>query len=87
MKKRGRHLRKLLVSGAMAVLGVLGFSSCKTAQKTKSAQPEEKPEVLLRDSVRPPYGEAVLMYGTPYRRYEQKRQVPEAPIIREDLKE
>lgn len=83
MKKREPILRKLLTVGALSILGVLGFSGCKSAQKTKTPPPE-KPVIPQRDSIRPPYGEVIAMYGTPYRRYDTKSAVPEIDITQEE---
>lgn len=78
MKKEGRRkIRQWLVTGAFALLGMLGIGGCKTTQKAKT--PPEKPMIPRRDTIRPPYGEVIAMYGTPYRRYEEKREVPEIP--------
>lgn len=86
MGKRGNYLRKILAAGAFAVLGVLGFGGCKTAQKTKEPK-QERPEIPQMDSIRPPYGEAIAMYGTPYRGYEMKDAVRElSKTIEEQVK-
>ncbi|TFH94459.1 hypothetical protein [Porphyromonas levii] len=74
MKKK-RFKRNLLTIGA---LGVLSLTGCKTAQKTKTPPPE-RPVLPEQDSIRPPYGEIILMYGTPYREYETKDAVPHEP--------
>lgn len=76
MNRERLQLRKILVAGAFVVLGVLGLGSCKTAQKSKTPLPEE-PTMPQRDTIRPPYGEPVAMYGSPYRGYELKDLVPE----------
>ena len=76
MKKDKHQRRNLRSAAALAVIGVLGLGGCKTIQKTKTPEPD-KPVIPQKDSIRPPYGEAVLMYGTPYRKYEMKDAVPE----------
>lgn len=83
MKKRGSPIGKFLATAALATLGVLGMGGCKSAQKTKTPPPEQ-PVIPQRDTIRPPYGEAVAMYGTPYRGFETKKAVPEIDMIQEE---
>ena len=78
MSKIRNQIKKLLIVGATALLGALGFSSCRSAQLTKTPPPK-KPTIPKRDTIRPPYGEVIAMYGTPYRRFEEKESVPHGP--------
>jgi hypothetical protein len=74
------RLDRLLPSMATLLLGLLGFSSCGTL-RPKPSETKKPPVIPRRDSIaRPPYGEAVLMYGTPYKQYETKEVPKETPL-------
>ena len=80
MRKDGHKKQSLLSAVLIAVSGLLGLAGCKAVQKPKTPD-TQVPEIPQRDTIRPPYGEAVAMYGTPYRRYELKSAVPfEEPV-------
>ena len=72
-----------IVGALLALIGCLGFSSCKTraTQRTSEGSKSEQPDTTTLAKPRPrPDGMGMVMYGTPTTMFEPKQIVePEKP--------
>ena len=84
MKRKLSNIISNLIAGTLlALIGCLGFSSCKTrtTQRTSGSDKSEQPDTttLAKPSPRPD-GMGMVMYGTPTTMFEPKQIVePEKP--------
>ncbi|MDO5017030.1 MAG: hypothetical protein Q4E10_01550 [Porphyromonas sp.] len=82
MKKKFNHWRSRIAALVLVLLGGVGLTNCKTTQKNTVPQKKDEPRHSHRlDSLPDHYGEVIAMYGTPYKPYEPKREVP--PVKKE----
>lgn len=65
--KFARTVQRTIATVVLLVFGGLSFGGCRSRQ-AKDTQPEPVNPPI--DTLRVPIGQAVAMYGTPYRRYE-----------------
>lgn len=84
MKRKYRQVRVKLAAGTLILLGGLGVAGCKTSQKVEPTPRERAREALRLDSIPDRYPEAVAMYGTPYREFQEQKQVPTPPKKKKD---
>lgn len=79
MKRKLSNIISNLIAGTLlALIGCLGFSSCKTraTQRTSEGNKSEQPDTttLAKPSPRPD-GMGIVMYGTPTTMFEPKQTV------------
>ncbi len=84
MKRKLSNIISNLIAGTLlALIGCLGFSSCKTrlAQRTREGGKSEQPGRTTFAKPKPrPNGMGMVMYGTPTTMFEPKQIVePEKP--------
>ena len=84
MKRKLSNIISNLIAGTLlALIGCLGFSSCKTraTQRTSEGSKSEQPDTTTLAKPRPrPDGMGMVMYGTPTTMFEPKQIVePEKP--------
>ena len=77
MKRKLSNIISNLIAGTLlALIGCLGFSSCKTraTQRTSESSKSEQPDTttLAKPSPRPD-GMGMVMYGTPTTTFEPKQ--------------
>ncbi len=82
-RKLSKIISNLIAGTLLALIGCLGFSSCKTraTQRTSEGDKSEQPDTttLAKPSPRPD-GMGMVMYGTPTTMFEPKQIVePEKP--------
>ena len=77
MKRTLSNVFSILVVGTLlALIGCLGFSSCKTrtTQRTSEGDKTEQPDTTTLAKPRPrPDGMGMVMYGTPTTMFEPKQ--------------